>query len=231
MSFPTASIADQKAGVVRHIGFTSHTEEIAYKALQTGEYEVVMFPYNILNTVAEKRIFKMCGQRNIGFVCMKPLAGGLLTVPSKVFSKMTKGKANTTAAAAMRFCLSHSCVTTVIPGIAKIKHLGEALNALDLPMTEQERQKAISQVIRIEAGFCRDCGYCKPCPQEIPINDIFRLYHYYRSYDLKAYAQAHYRRLRVKASACINCDMCIPRCPYDIDIPKKLKIAHRVLSR
>ena len=221
----------QRKGVIRHIGFTSHSEEIAYKALQTGEYETVMFPYSILNTAAEKRILNLCDRKNIGFICMKPVAGGLLTVPSRVFSRMTRGKANTTAAAAIRFSLSHPAVSTVIPGLARIKHLREALSAVDLPMTGKERKEALKKVVKLGSGFCRNCGYCKPCPQGISINDIFRFYHYYTSYDLQAYARAHYKKLKVKAIACTNCKICIPRCPYKIGIPGKLKIAHRVLLK
>lgn len=220
----------QKAGVVRHIGFTSHTEKSAYKALRTGEYEAVMFPYNILNTGAEKRIFRFCKRHNIGFICMKPLAGGLLAVPSKVFSEVVKGKANTTAAGAVRFCLSHPAVGTVIPGLASLKHLREGLRGMGVPMTPREREQAIRKAARLGTSFCRNCGYCKPCPQGIEINDIFRFYHYYTSYDLKAYAQAHYRKLKVKAAACVDCGVCVPRCPYRIPIPRKLKMAHRILA-
>ena len=32
----------QKAGIVRHIGMTSHTEKTAYKALRSGEYEAIL---------------------------------------------------------------------------------------------------------------------------------------------------------------------------------------------
>ena len=220
----------QKAGLVRHVGFTSHPEKITYKILKTGEYEAVMFPYNILNTSAEKRILKLCDRWNVGFVCMKPVGGGLLTSPSRVFSKMTKGKAKTTAAAAVRFCLSHPSVTTVIPGLAKVAHLREALSALDAEMTEAERRRAVARMVKIGDGFCRNCGYCKPCPEGIDINGIFRLYHYYADFDLKAGARFRYRRLRVKASACAECRSCLPRCPYEIDIPKRLKAAHRALS-
>ena len=220
----------RRAGVVRHIGFTSHTEKIAYKVLKTGEYEAVMFPYNILNTAAEKRVLRLCDRRKVGFVCMKPVGGGLLTSPSKVFSKMMKGRAKTTAAAAIRFCLSHPSVTTVIPGLAKAAHLREALSALEEVMTEAERKKAVARVVKIGDGFCRNCGYCKPCPEEIDINGIFRLYHYYADFDLKAAARARYRRLKVKASACAECRSCVPRCPYEIDIPKRLSSAHRALS-
>lgn len=220
----------QKAGVVRHIGFTSHTEKIAYKALRTGEYEALMFPYSLINTAAEKRILKTCGKMNVGFVCMKPVAGGLLTVPSKLFRGMTKGKAKTTAAAAMRFCLSHPDVTTVIPGVKSMKELDEALSADGLEMTLKEREKAKQKVAGVDKGFCRNCGYCKPCPEGININGIFTLYNYYKYYDLKAVARERYTWQKVRADACKECRECVSRCPYNIDIPKRLREAHRLLS-
>ena len=194
----------QKAGIIRHIGFTSHTEKAAYQALRSGEYEAVMYPYSIVNVSAEKRILKYCQKHNIGFVCMKPVAGGLLTVPSKVFARMTKGKANTTAAAAIRWCLSHPAVSTVIPGLAYVKHLSEALTAINAPMTEKERDQALQRVVKLGDGFCRNCGYCKPCPEDIDINNIFRFLHYYNSYDLKAYARGKYRSLKVKANGSVK---------------------------
>jgi predicted aldo/keto reductase-like oxidoreductase len=220
----------QKAGIVRHIGLTSHSEKFAYKSLRTGEYEAIMFPYNLLNTAAEKRILPLCGKKNFGFVCMKPVAGGLLTVPSKVFAKMTKAKAHTTAAAATRFCLGRPEVDTVIPGLATIKHLREALSAVGLAMTAAERERAVKKVVRLGSWFCRNCGYCKPCPEEIEINGVFALYHFRKNYDLKEYARRQYKRLKVKATACANCGACLPRCPYNIKIPKRLRAAHRALA-
>lgn len=220
----------QKAGIVRHIGFTSHTEKITYQALRSGEYEAAMYPYSIVNTSAEKRILKYCSRHNIGFVCMKPVAGGLLTVPSKVFARITQGKAKTTAAGAIRWCLSHPAVSLAIPGLAYVKHLNEALTAIDAPMTEAQRSHALARVVQLGEGFCRNCGYCKPCPQDIDINNIFRFYHYFKSYDLKAYARQHYRSLKVKATKCAKCGQCKPRCPYNINIPEMLTLAHRTLT-
>ena len=221
----------QKAGVVKHIGFTSHTEKAAYRALRTGEYEAVMFPYSVMNAAAERRILPYCRKKRIGFVCMKPVAGGMLTVPSKVFKRMTKGRAKTTAAAAIRFTLGHPDVTTTIPGVEKVKYLEEALTAVDVPMTAAERRRARATVVRLDEGFCRNCGYCAPCPQGIDIPRVFRLHHIHQSFDLKKNARDGYKRLKVKAKACKRCGECLPKCPYDIDIPERLAAAHRALAR
>ena len=79
-------------------------------------------------------------------------------------------------------------------------------------------------------GFCRNCGYCVPCPEGICIPDIFRFESYYERYDLKEWAIEQYRLLEVKADACSNCEQCLELCPYDVPIPKRLKIAHQTLQ-
>jgi predicted aldo/keto reductase-like oxidoreductase len=220
----------QRAGKVRHIGLTSHTEKIAVQALRTGEFEAIMFPYSVVRTDADKRILPFCSRNNTGFVCMKPVAGGLLTVPSRLLPGR-RGRGKTAAAtSACRFCLSHRAVTTVIPGLSDAGQLEEALAAIGRPMTEKGRRAAAARVVQLGNGFCRNCGYCKPCPQGVDINNVFRFYHYSHSYGLEDYAREKYRRLKGKASACVQCGACLPRCPYKIDIPARLKIAHRVLT-
>lgn len=222
----------QRAGIVRHIGVTSHDEATCYKAVATGEYEAVMFPYNILNVAAEKRIFKYCEKNNVGFVCMKALAGGMLTIGGKVFSG--RGKKNVKISTnAVRFSMSHPAVSVTIPGVATVGHLNEGLAALKGPMMNAaERKNAREKVVKLGDGFCRNCGYCQPCEVGIPIAWVFRLHHYYKDFGLKESAIREYAvDVGKKGDLCKRCGECLPKCPYNINIPERLVEAHKVLAK
>jgi predicted aldo/keto reductase-like oxidoreductase len=79
-------------------------------------------------------------------------------------------------------------------------------------------------------GFCRNCGYCIPCSEGIPIPDVFRFESYFERYGLKEWAVEQYRALETKADACSGCEQCIELCPYGVSIPDRLKIAHQTLA-
>jgi predicted aldo/keto reductase-like oxidoreductase len=78
-------------------------------------------------------------------------------------------------------------------------------------------------------GFCRNCGYCLPCPEGIPIPDVFRFESYHRHYGLEGWAKEQYRLLSHNAQACSDCQTCLDRCPYGVSIPSNLKKAHNLL--
>ena len=65
------------AGKIGHIGITLHSVDLFREALELSWVETIMFPYNIVETQAEELIAR-CTEKDIGFICMKPLAGGAL---------------------------------------------------------------------------------------------------------------------------------------------------------
>ena len=94
---------------------------------------------------------------------------------------------------------------------------------LDLKYIEEKRSK-------IKGTFCHRCGYCLPCSVGIDIPTIFTYEKYYIDYDLKDWAKLRYSTSKVDASACINCGACIKRCPYGIDIPKRMEKIKKLFS-
>ena len=196
-------------GVVGHIGITAHLSQTFEKALKVDEIETIMFPYNIVEQQGAELI-RRCGEKNIGFIDMKPLAGGAIE----------------DGTLALRYVCSNPDVTITIPGMAEIRELEENQKACENqePLTKEEEEKI--QAVRDQLGtdFCRRCNYCAPCSVGIQIPSVFLFAGYLQRYDLEQWARDRYSTLKVKASACIGCGKCEPRCPYHLPIREKLKI-------
>lgn len=198
----------KKEGKIGHIGLTAHSVEVFERALELDWVETLMFPYNIVENQIE-HLMEKCREKNIGFICMKPLAGGAIEDPRL----------------ALRFICSNPNVTVVIPGMHTQEEVEQNTEAAanESPLTEEELREA--EKIRSELGnnFCRRCNYCAPCTQGINIPSVFLFEGYLKRYNLEAWARERYGTLKVKASACVQCGECESRCPYHLPIREMLK--------
>ena len=68
----------QKSGRIRHIGVTSHQMDTAKEAVKSGRFETIMFPFNVVTSEAADDLLPLCREYDVGFITMKPLAGGML---------------------------------------------------------------------------------------------------------------------------------------------------------
>ena len=196
------------AGKIGHIGLTAHSTEVFERALELDWVETIMFPYNIVEQQGAELIHK-CAEKNIGFIVMKPLAGGAIE----------------DASLALRYVCSNQDVTVVIPGMAEIHELEQNLAACSNtePLTQEELKEMDKVREQLGTDFCRRCNYCAPCTVGINIPSVFLFAGYLQRYDLADWAKDRYSTLKVKASACIGCGKCEPRCPYHLPIREKLK--------
>ncbi len=205
-----ALLEAKTAGKIGHIGITAHSTEVFERALGYDWVETIMFPYNIVENQGEALI-KKCKEKNIGFIAMKPLAGGAIE----------------NGTLALRYVCSNPAVTVVIPGMAEPEELEENIRACSdgSPFTEEE--KAQIEEIRHQLGtnFCRRCNYCAPCTVGIGIPSVFLFAGYLERYNLADWAKDRYKSLAVKASACVKCGKCETRCPYHLPIRKMLEKA------
>lgn len=196
------------AGKIGHIGLTAHSLEVFKKALEMDWVETIMFPYNIVERQGEALIHQ-CRQKNIGFIDMKPLAGGAIE----------------DGHLALRFVCSNPDVTVVIPGMYDVSEIEKNMTAADAagPLTSDEQ--AGMEKIRKELGtnFCRRCNYCQPCSEGINISGCFLFQGYLDRYGLEDWARERYNSLEIKAGACIDCGLCESRCPYNLPIREMLK--------
>ena len=196
------------AGKIGHIGITAHSLDTFKLALEMDWVETIMFPYNIVETQGADLI-RQCREKNIGFIAMKPLAGGAIE----------------DATLALRFLCANEDVTVVIPGMAEIKEAEQNLAAVEntSPLTKEEL--ASMDAIRKELGthFCRRCNYCAPCSAGISIPAVFLMEGYLSRYGLEDWARMRYDGMEKTASDCIECGVCETRCPYQLPIREMMK--------
>ena len=200
--------AAKAQGKIGHIGITVHSVDLFKRAMELPWVETIMFPYNVVETQAEE-LMARCREKNIGFICMKPLAGGAID----------------DATLALRFIANNSNVTVVIPGMAEEKEIVQNAEAIanTAPLT-QEEQKKIAQIREsLGTNFCRRCNYCAPCSAGINIPRMFILEGYMTRYNLQDWATTSYDNMGKTASDCIDCGVCETRCPYNLPIRQMLK--------
>ena len=140
------------AGKISHIGLTAHSTEVFERALSLDWVETIMFPYNIVESQGEELICK-CQEKNVGFIAMKPLAGGAIE----------------NGTLALRYVCSNPAVTVVIPGMAEVSELEENIKACadTTPLTQAELSEMEGIRYQLGTNFCRHSWFCHICTKTI----------------------------------------------------------------
>jgi aryl-alcohol dehydrogenase-like predicted oxidoreductase len=159
------------------ISINDHQPASALSAIRTGLIDTVQVIYNVFDQTPENELFPLCQELNIGVLARCPLDEGALTgsitvdtefdpqefrawyfrdnrkqlVVNKVNSLIADlnaaGVASPLAQTALRFCISHPAVTTVIPGMRKIRNVEQNMavsfeGPLEAPIKELLRRHA-----------------------------------------------------------------------------------------
>ena len=202
-----AILEAKRLGKIRHIGITSHKLTIAEEAVRSGLYETLQFPFSYLASEKEEALVRLCEEMDVGFICMKALAGGLIT----------------RAEAAYAFLKDYPVAP--IWGIQRERELDEFLAYNENPpvMTDEIRAYIEKEREELKGDFCRGCGYCMPCPVGIQINNAARMSLMIRRAPVDAQLSEASQAMMKKVEDCINCGKCKSMCPYGLDTPNLLK--------
>ena len=224
----------QQAGKVRFLGISGHQNPVLVKAIKTGVFDVILASYNLTNADADKELFPLTKELDIGVTVMKPLGGGALGVPPEVVQFQVADRAIAPAEVALRFVLSNPFIHTTIPGMSKLAEVeaNVPLGYVPQSMSPEEVGVLRKKAETLGFTFCQGCGYCVPeCPEEINIPEVFRLQTFHDQYGMMGYAKATYRtRHAAKVDLCTECRSCMERCPAQLEIPELLKKAKATLG-
>ena len=202
-----AMLEAKRLGKIRHIGITSHKLTIAEEAVRSGLYETLQFPFSYLASEKEEALVRLCEQMDVGFICMKALAGGLINRSDVAYAFLS------------------DYPVAPIWGIQRECELDEFLSYNDDPPSMNDEIAAYIEKERCElkGDFCRGCGYCMPCPVGIQINNAARMSLMIRRAPVDAQLSVASQAMMKKVEDCINCGKCKSKCPYGLDTPALLK--------
>jgi len=75
----------------------------------------------------------------------------------------------------------------------------------------------------LQGAFCRGCGYCLPCPVDIPIPFAARMSLLLRRAPYQNYLSDEWNEKMERVEDCIDCGHCRDNCPYGLNPPELMK--------
>jgi predicted aldo/keto reductase-like oxidoreductase len=217
----------KKDGKVKFIGFSTHANEplVINAAADLNTFDVILTSYNFKQTYANEltEAIHKAAKSGIGIVAMKTLAGG------GFLDKEKTKKVNT--AAALKWALSNTDVTTAIPGMTEFDHLDADIKLLtDLTITDSEKQDLL--VAMNEQGlYCTQCTEClKQCRNKLPVNDLMRAYMYAYGYSNMPLAHSLLSELNTGTNPCGDCQSCAVECTKRFNVKEKITDISRLAA-
>ena len=231
------------AGKIRYICFSFHDGLDTFKKIVDAyKWDMCQIQLNFLDDAFQAGLegLRYARAKDVGVVVMEPLKGGNLAVPiPKELEPVAKAAGYykpTLADLGLRWVWNQPEVGLLLSGMTEPEqmeqNIASAANSLPGNLTEKELELVAAAKEFFSSRMkvpCTACGYCKPCPQSVGIAQCFStlnnavlsgnwkvqksFYHYIFADD----------RPENKASACVECGACEPKCPQNIPIREKLK--------
>jgi len=238
-----AFLKAKEEGKIRFIGLSGHgVPFILLKALNEYSFDAVMTGFNFFDRFnfpeTEDELIPLAKKKGVAVIGMKSFADGLLwEYPSE----------------SIRYALSLP-IDTLATGFNTMDMLLKDIDIVNKfkPMSDEEKQELYKNNQLLGNYICRLCNQCLPCPEGIDIPKIFEYEGWYDRqlrdrvirtmpefalrdrlrfwFDNREKARNAYRELDKKADSCTKCGECMGRCPYGIDIIKKLDYTHYKLT-
>ena len=235
-----------RAGVIRHIGLSTHNPLVARKAALSGVVEMMLFSVNpafdllppsedleqsfagpkddSLSGIAPERaeLYKLCEQLDVGLTVMKGFAGGrLFSAQASPFGVAL------TPVQCIHYALTRPAVASIMVGVDNPDHVAQALAYETADDGARDYASVLAGAPRhAYSGQCTYCGHCKPCPANIDIAMVNKLYDLaVMQPETPASVRAHYGALEANAADCIACGGCETRCPFGVHVVERMEKA------
>jgi len=240
-----AALKAKEEGLARAIGITTHARpEWIREFVDAYPWDMVVLKEHMLYS-RQRETIAYLGKKGVGVVVMTPLAGGVVCTPGEEIRAELERAGITAAQLGLRYLVSDPNVTSAISGMTAPEEVDENVVAGETGAPLTDAEEALVELVRRRTSalgekFCTSCGYCQPCPSEVNIPGIFRLWNLMRGYGSAGYSRLEYLKLceqrhwadfpGASAEHCTECGECEDKCPEGLSIIEDLKTAHAALT-
>ena len=143
-------------GKILHISATAHKIGVAQELVESGLYDTLQFPFSYLSGEKEIALVRLCKEKNIGFIAMKALSGGLIT----------------SGAAAYAFIAQFDCMPC--PAGIEINTCARMIQMIRRSPSARWLD-ADAQTMMGKIAGCLHCGKCmRHCPYGLRIPELLQ---------------------------------------------------------
>ncbi len=234
----------KERGKIRHIGLSTHNPVIARKAAESGLAEMLLFSVNpafdlmpptdeLENYFADRyaedlngvdpvraEMYRVCERLDVGITCMKPFAGGrLFDAERSPFGTAL------TPVRCIHYALTRPAVASVLCGYDTPDQVDAALAYETASDDDKDYATVLAGAPKhtFTGGECTYCGHCKPCPADIDIAVVNKLYDLaVMQPEVPESLRQHYLSLEHHADECIGCRGCESRCPFGVGVAERM---------
>ena len=231
------------SGAIRHIGLSTHNPIVAKMAAESGVVEMMLFSINPAFDLmppteeiddyfkdyadglsgidpARSELYKLCEQLDVGLTVMKPFAGGRL-----FDAQQSPFGVSLTPVQCIHYCLTRPAAASVLCGYDTPEQVEQAAAYETASEAERDYASVLAAAPRHSYGSreCTYCGHCRPCPMEIDIAMVNKLYDLaVMQPEVPASVREHYRALKHHAGECVGCRGCESRCPFGVKVADRM---------
>ena len=222
-------------GKIKYIGFSFHDElDSFYNILDYYDWDFCQIQLNYVDTENQQGIegYEALRDRGIPIMIMEPVKGGALANMNESITELFTGYApdSSVASWAHRWIASLPGITVVLSGMTTIEQVRDNLKIYSdfKPLNSEELEiigKVRDELRKVCKVGCTDCRYCLPCPCGVKIPQVFLLYNQYYMFGDKKKLSFRMDALEGEGdglSRCVNCGVCLSKCPQGINIPEEL---------
>ncbi|SDF37791.1 aldo/keto reductase [Sporomusa acidovorans] len=243
----------KERGIITSLGLSTHNPDIAFRAVETGIIDVILFSINpaydmlpasedvdilfeestfknrIYKGIDPKRdeLYHTCQNAGVALTVMKGYAAGvLLSDKESPFEKAM------TPVQCLHYCLTRPAVASVMVGVADTNQILAATAYVTVSNTEKDYSEILANAPRSSfSGHCMYCGHCAPCSKMIDIASVNKYLDLALIQDrVPETIKNHYDLLEHHANECIECGHCMKNCPFGVEVINKMKQAVKLFG-